>query len=65
MAGVSRTTAHKWVRRYREAGAAGLEDRSSRPRRSPRALPEPQVETILAARHALGYGDRFLPRRRW
>jgi len=60
MAGVSRTTAHKWVRRYREAGAAGLEDRSSRPRRSPRALPEPQVETILAARHALGYGPHRL-----
>ena len=29
--GVSRTTAHKWIRRYRSEGWAGLEDRSSRP----------------------------------
>lgn len=32
-AGVSRATAHKWVRRYREEGLPGLEDRSSRARR--------------------------------
>jgi transposase InsO family protein len=32
-AGVSRTTASKWLRRYRDEGLAGLEDRSSRPRR--------------------------------
>lgn len=34
--GVSRQAATKWVRRYRAEGLAGLEDRSSRPRRSPR-----------------------------
>src|SRR6266511_5353961 len=34
-AGVSRATAHKWVRRYRAEGEAGLQDRSSRPRRRP------------------------------
>ena len=31
--GLSRQTAAKWVGRYRELGVAGLEDRSSRPRR--------------------------------
>ena len=33
--GVSRQTVYKWVRRWRAEGAAGLFDRSSRPRRSP------------------------------
>ncbi|WP_141724855.1 helix-turn-helix domain-containing protein, partial [Streptomyces niveus] len=28
--GISRPTAHKWVRRWREEGDAGLHDRSSR-----------------------------------
>ena len=32
-AGVSRQTGHKWLRRFREDGQAGLEGRSSRPRR--------------------------------
>ena len=35
-AGVSRQTAHKWIGRFTEEGAAGLVDRSSRPRRMPR-----------------------------
>ena len=60
MSGVSRTTAWKWVRRYRVAGVAGLEDGSSRPLRSPRALPETQVAAILAARHELGFGPHRL-----
>jgi transposase len=34
---VTRKTAAKWVRRYQSEGAAGLLDRSSRQRRSPRA----------------------------
>lgn len=59
-AGVSRQTATKWVRRYREAGVAGLEDRSSRPRHSPRALSADQVAAILAARHELGVGPHRL-----
>jgi len=59
-AGVSRQTATKWVRRYRQLGAAGLEDRSSRPQRSPRALPEAQVAAILVARHELGVGPHRL-----
>lgn len=47
---VSRSTAYKWLRRYRDEGRAGLEDRSSRPRRSPRALPPAAIEAILQAR---------------
>jgi transposase InsO family protein len=60
MTGVSRQTATKWVRRYRTEGLAGLEDRSSRPRRSPRTLPPEQVAAILAARHELGVGPHRL-----
>jgi transposase InsO family protein len=44
--GLSRQTAAKWVRRYRESGVAGLEDRSSRPARSPRSTPQDRVEAV-------------------
>ena len=47
-AGVSEPTARKWVGRAR-AGES-LEDRSSRPRRSPSRLPEHLVEAIEALR---------------
>ncbi|MFI8266777.1 IS481 family transposase [Streptomyces sp. NPDC085665] len=33
--GVSRATAHKWIRRWRAEGEAGLHDRSSRPAKTP------------------------------
>ena len=33
--GISRATAHKWLRRWRAEGDAGLHDRSSRPRTTP------------------------------
>jgi transposase-like protein len=49
-AGVSRSTAHKWVRRYREEGEGGLADRSSRPRRCPHALPPRTVQAVLRRR---------------
>ena len=49
-AGVSERTAAKWLARFRAEGSAGLHDRSSRPRRSPRALPAERVEAILALR---------------
>ena len=53
---VSRQTAHKWWRRYREAGPLGLNDRSSRPRRCPTKT-SPRVErrvVELRRRHQLG-----------
>ena len=60
--GISRATAYKWVRRYRAEGEAGLEDRSSRPRRSPRRLPPAVEAEILAARATWRYGpDRLGP----
>ncbi|WP_338485962.1 IS481 family transposase [Streptomyces sp. SCSIO 75703] len=33
--GISRATAHKWIRRWRAEGEAGLHDRSSRPHTTP------------------------------
>jgi hypothetical protein len=37
--GISRTTAHKWVRRFAAEGEAGLHDRSSRPHTIPHRTP--------------------------
>jgi transposase InsO family protein len=54
---VSSKTAAKWVARYRQFGGAGLADRSSRPRRSPRQTCSLLVEKVLALRrgHMPGY----------
>jgi transposase InsO family protein len=57
---VSRSTAYKWVRRYRAEGEAGLVDRSSRPRRLPRALPPDAIAAILDARRYRRYGPHRL-----
>ena len=60
--GISRATGHKWIRRYRLEGSAGLLDRSSRPRHSPNATPAPEVQRIVAARLAWRWGpDRLGP----
>jgi len=45
-ADISRRTAYKWLRRYDSEGAAGLVDRSSRPRRSPTRTPAALVRRI-------------------
>ena len=58
--GVSRTTAHKWLRRYRREGWPGLEDRSSRPRRSPRLTRPELVQAIIAARVERRWGPHRL-----
>ena len=58
--GVSRATVYKWVRRFATEGAAGMQDRSSRPRRSPRALSREQVERILRLRRGLKQGPHRL-----
>ncbi len=60
MVGVSRATAYKWLRRYRAEGSTGLEDRSSRPRLRPRALPEREVRRILLARRRMRVGPHRL-----
>lgn len=48
--GVSRTTVYKWLRRFAEAGQAGLVDRSSRPQRMPVRTPARVEAQVLAAR---------------
>src|SRR6266496_3987489 len=48
--GVSRATIYKWLRRYAEAGEAGLADRSSRPVRMPARTPKHVEARVLAAR---------------
>ena len=49
--GVSRQCAHRWVARYDAEGDAGLEDRSSRPHRSPnRTAPEVEAAVVEARR---------------
>jgi len=47
---VSEKTAAKWVRRYRQLGPAGLEDRSSKPHRSPRQTPSTLLEKVFQLR---------------
>ena len=58
--GVSRTTAHKWIARYRAEGWPGLEDRTSRPHRSPRLTPPDEVAAILRARVDRRWGPHRL-----
>ncbi|MCU1606461.1 MAG: transposase [Modestobacter sp.] len=47
---VSWPTANRWAQRYRQAGAEGMADRSSRPHRSPRRTPQPVVRQIVHLR---------------
>ena len=57
---VSRTSVYKWVRRFRAEGEAGLTDRSSRPRTSPRRTSVELTQQIVAARVAEHVGAREL-----
>lgn len=58
--GVSRATVYKWWRRYRLEGWRGLEDRSSRPHRSPRRLPAEIEAQILELRRERKLGPHRL-----
>jgi transposase InsO family protein len=49
-AGVSEPTARKWLGRYLAEGEAGLKDRSSRPRRSPRRIKPEKALAIVELR---------------
>ena len=57
--GVSRRTVYKWVRRFEAEGVRGLEDRSSRPRRSPRRLTHKLVNRIERLRRRRYTGLRI------
>lgn len=62
--GVSRETAYRWLRRFRVEGVAGLEDRSSRPRRSPNQTPLEVEDRICGLRRTRRLGsasDRLCP----
>jgi transposase InsO family protein len=48
--GISVRTVRKWVARERAEGAAGLEDRSTRPKRSPRRLSAAKIERVVGLR---------------
>src|SRR3954451_23104719 len=56
--GCSRQTGSKWVNRHRRG--EGLEDRSSRPRRSPRQVPAAVEQAVLQARAELRAGPHVV-----
>jgi transposase InsO family protein len=57
--GLSRQSAGKWVRRYREGGVDGVVDRSSRPQRSPRRTSAELIERIERLRRERWTGVRI------
>ncbi len=57
---ISRQTAHKWWRRYRDEGVAGLEDRSSRPWSCPHQTPARVERRIVALRQSRKLGPARL-----
>jgi transposase InsO family protein len=60
---ISRQTAYKWWRRYREAGLLGLNDRSSRPRHCPTKTPARTERRIVELRRRYQLGPaRLAPR---
>jgi len=60
--GVSRQCAHRWVARFDLEGVAGLEDRPSRPHRSPRATHPRLVARVLKVREQQRCGPAELAR---
>ena len=56
---LSRQSAGKWVRRYRESGIEDLRDHSSRPRRSPRSTSSELVERVGQLRRERWTGIRI------
>jgi transposase InsO family protein len=65
-AGVSKSTVHAWVSRWRAASGPErasltcLAERSSRPHRSPRQVPAQEAARILAVRERTGWSPRRL-----
>ena len=57
--GLSRQSASKWVKRFREGGRAALPDRSSRPHRSPRSVDPELVERVERLRRERWTGVRI------
>ena len=57
--GLSRQSAAKWVRSYRELGKAGMSDGHSRPHRSPRRTPAELVAQVEVLRRQRWTGVRI------
>jgi len=60
MSGVSRATAYKWLARWRAEGAAGLQDRSSRPHTMPRHTSAERERDIIGLRRSWRRGPHLL-----
>jgi transposase InsO family protein len=58
--GVSRQCAHRWVARHAAEGVAGLQDRSSRPRRTPTRTAAETEAQVVAARQKHRRGPDWL-----
>ena len=58
--GVSRQCAHRWVRRFRECGSAGLADRSSRPHHCPRRTPAAVEVAVVELRRTARRGQEWI-----
>ena len=56
--GISRKTFYKWRARYLADGVAGLEERSRRPRRSPRQIGVSVEDRIVAVKSRM-YEPRY------
>ncbi len=58
--GISRTTGHKFLKRFQQEGPKGFLDQSRRPHRSPGRTPKEVVRLLVAARRRYGWGARKL-----
>lgn len=58
--GVSRQCAHRWVRRFRTEGIAGLADRSSRPHQCPRRTTPAVEDAVIALRRKERRGQDWI-----
>lgn len=58
--GISRQCAHRWINRYKQAGEAGLRDRSSRPRRCPRRTSSQVEQLVLKLRRTERRGQDWI-----
>ena len=47
---VDRKTVRKWIARHTRSGMSGLQDRSSRPQRAPRAIPHGTAQRVVTLR---------------
>lgn len=63
MAGVSRQTVHKWLRRFRDEGLAGLQDRPSVAHRCPHRTPAVTEAAVLALRAEIRRGPHRIAQR--